>query len=312
MCSVGLSLIFGTTGLTNFAHGEMVTFGAHDGVPVQRRRWAGSISCSRPRRDRRSAACSAYLLDLVLWRAAAPQGIGLVSQLVVSVGLAILLRNFYLLRFGGRTKPFADFNDQTGDELRAGRHHAARPDHVLLSLVVLVAVALVLQRTRFGKATRAVSDNPDLAVVDRHRQPEGHPHRVVRRRCARRASAASSAASTRRVSPDMGSSLLFLMFAGITLGGLGSAFGALVGGFIVGLFVELLHAVRRADRAEERAAAGGADPDPADPAAGHPRPTRAGGLRMPDPWTSGRILDTHAPRASSASTRCTSRSPRSG
>jgi branched-subunit amino acid ABC-type transport system permease component len=41
------------------------------------------------------------------------------------------------------------------------------------------------------------------------------------------------------VSPDLGADLLFLMFAGITLGGLGSAFGALVGGFIVGLFVEV-------------------------------------------------------------------------
>jgi branched-chain amino acid transport system permease protein len=37
----------------------------------------------------------------------------------------------------------------------------------------------------------------------------------------------------------MGSDLLFLMFAGITLGGLGSAFGALIGGFFIGIFVEM-------------------------------------------------------------------------
>ena len=37
----------------------------------------------------------------------------------------------------------------------------------------------------------------------------------------------------------MGSDLLFLMFAGITLGGLGSAFGALIGGFLIGIFVEM-------------------------------------------------------------------------
>nr|MDQ3311425.1 branched-chain amino acid ABC transporter permease [Actinomycetota bacterium] len=42
-----------------------------------------------------------------------------------------------------------------------------------------------------------------------------------------------------QVSFEMGAQLLFVMFAGITLGGLGSAFGALLGGFIVGLFVEL-------------------------------------------------------------------------
>lgn len=39
--------------------------------------------------------------------------------------------------------------------------------------------------------------------------------------------------------PILGSDLLFLMFAGITLGGLGSAFGALVGSFVIGMFVEV-------------------------------------------------------------------------
>ena len=47
MCSVGLSLIFGTTGLTNFAHGEMVTFGAHGRLRCQQARAA-----HHPRRPR--------------------------------------------------------------------------------------------------------------------------------------------------------------------------------------------------------------------------------------------------------------------
>jgi branched-chain amino acid transport system permease protein len=42
-----------------------------------------------------------------------------------------------------------------------------------------------------------------------------------------------------QVSFDMGGRLLFLLFAGITLGGLGSAFGALVGGFVIGILVEV-------------------------------------------------------------------------
>ena len=41
------------------------------------------------------------------------------------------------------------------------------------------------------------------------------------------------------INPDMGTSLLFLMFAGVTLGGLGSAYGALVGGYIIGVLVEV-------------------------------------------------------------------------
>ena len=107
-----------------------------------------------------------------------------------------------------------------------------------ISLVVLIAVALALQKTRLGKATRAVSDNPDLASatgID--------SQRVIRMVWVLAGSLAALGGIFRaldeQVGFDMGSRLLFLMFAGITLGGLGSAYGALVGGFVVGVLVEL-------------------------------------------------------------------------
>jgi branched-chain amino acid transport system permease protein len=46
-------------------------------------------------------------------------------------------------------------------------------------------------------------------------------------------------AVSERVQFDMGFKLLLLMFAGITLGGLGTAYGALVGSFVVGMFIQL-------------------------------------------------------------------------
>ena len=99
-------------------------------------------------------------------------------------------------------------------------------------------VALALQRTRLGKATRAVSDNPDLA------SSTGIDSQKIIRIVWFIGGAMAALGGIFRgldqgVSPDMGGDLLFLMFAGITLGGLGSPFGALVGGFVVGLFVEM-------------------------------------------------------------------------
>jgi neutral amino acid transport system permease protein len=106
-------------------------------------------------------------------------------------------------------------------------------------LVVLVGVAMALQRTRLGKATRAVSDNVDLASatgID--------AQQVIRLVWFVGGALAALGGIIRgldeQVSSEMGANLLFLMFAGITLGGLGSAFGALVGGFVVGVFTELL------------------------------------------------------------------------
>ena len=102
----------------------------------------------------------------------------------------------------------------------------------------MITVALVLQRTRIGKATRAVSDNGDLASatgID--------TAKIIRLVWISGAALAALGGVFRGldegINPDMGGSLLFLMFAAVTLGGLGSAYGALVGGFIIGVFVEI-------------------------------------------------------------------------
>lgn len=236
ICSVGLSLIFGTTGLTNFAHGELVTFG---GITTHLLTVAWDLPFV-------VGALIAVLLgglfglflDWGLWARLRRRGIGLISQMVVSVGLSIALLNLYLMRFGGATRRFTSFNSQTASsfgpiditlrDLTAG----------LIALVALVSVALMLKRSRLGKATRAVSDNPELASttgID--------SQKIIRIVWFLGGGLAALGGVVRGldegVKADMGTSLLFLMFAGITLGGLGSAYGALVGGFVIGLFVEV-------------------------------------------------------------------------
>jgi branched-chain amino acid transport system permease protein len=253
MCSVGLSLIFGTTGLTNFAHGEMVTFGALaafvfnitglsflgflsflPGVTNQGTFhifWAAPIGVI-------FGGAFGWALNAGIFGRLRKRGIGLITQMVLTVGLSILLRNFFLSRFEGRTRPYREFGLQ--QSLSIGPVSITPRDLTIsiLALIILVAVALALKYTRLGKATRAVSDNPDLASatgID--------SERVIRLVWILGGGLAALGGIFRgldeQVSFDLGSKLLFLLFAGITLGGLGSAFGALVGGFIVGLLVEL-------------------------------------------------------------------------
>ena len=253
MCSVGLSLIFGTTGLTNFAHGEMVTFGGLIGylLNVTGMSFLGFLAFIPGVHDDGSfhillAAPLAIVLGGVFgWALNAGiflrlrrRGIGLVTQMVLTVGLSILLRNFFLSRFDSRTRPFKEFSLQKAWEI--GPVSITPRDFTVsvLSLLILIAVALSLRYTRLGKATRAVSDNPDLASatgID--------SERVVRLVWILGGALAAAGGVFRgldeQVSFDMGGRLLFLMFAGITLGGLGSAFGALVGGFVVGVMVEV-------------------------------------------------------------------------
>jgi branched-chain amino acid transport system permease protein len=235
MCAVGLSLIFGTTGLTNFAHGEMVTFGGMWAF-LFNVSWGLSLWIAGPIVVVLGGVFG-LLLDTLLFARLRRRGIGLVSQLVVTVGLSILFRNFYLSRFGGRVRELADFNGQKNINLGPVGITPRDLIAALMSLGVLIAVALVLQHSRLGKATRAVSDNPELASTT------GIDSQKIIRIVWFVGGALAALGGIFRgldegIGPDMGLDLLFLMFAGITLGGLGSPFGALVGGFVVGVFVE--------------------------------------------------------------------------
>jgi branched-chain amino acid transport system permease protein len=179
-----------------------------------------------------------WLFNWAVFARLTKRGIGLVSQLVVSVGLSIMLRNIYLFQFGGRTRPLRSFALQEGIQLGPVRVTPRDITTSVLSLLILLAVALFLQRSRTGKAVRAVSDNVALASstgID--------TGRIIRLVWFVGGALAATGGIFRgldeQVGFQMGSSLLFLMFAGITLGGLGSAYGALVGGFVVGILVEM-------------------------------------------------------------------------
>lgn len=236
MCAVGLSLIFGTTGLTNFAHGEMVTFGGlmafllnvTIGIPLL---ISAPIVVAL-------GGLFGLALNVFIFGKLRRRGVGLISQLVVSVGLSIVLRNMYLYQFGGRTKPLNDYSQQTVMRLGPASITPRDLTTAILSLLVLVAVALFIQKSRTGKAIRAVSDNPTLASstgID--------TQRIIRIVWFAGGALAALGGIFRgldeQVGFEMGSRLVFLMFAAITLGGLGSAFGALVGGVLVGIFVEM-------------------------------------------------------------------------
>ncbi len=236
MCAVGLSLIFGTTGLTNFAHGEMVTFGAmiayilntdHDITP-----WIAFPAAIL------LGGAFGLAQNQLIYSPLRKRKIGLVSQMVVTVGVAIVLKNIFLRILGGRTKVFAAFNNQSCTKVGPVCITPRDFTTSVISLIILVGVALALQKTRLGKATRAVSDNPDLASstgID--------SQKIIRLVWIIGGMLAATGGIFRGldegVNPFMGSDLLFLMFAGITLGGLGSAYGALVGSFVIGLFVEV-------------------------------------------------------------------------
>ncbi|MEV4566620.1 branched-chain amino acid ABC transporter permease [Nonomuraea sp. NPDC049419] len=236
LAALGLSLIYGTTGLTNFAHGELVTLGAllaygfNVGLGLHLVP-AALIAVI-------AAAVLGYFQDRLFWGQLRRRGTGIIAMMIISIGVALFMRYVFLIFFGGQTESFAQYNAQPGIEI--GPISAAPKNLVAMGieLVVLIIVGFALLRTRTGKAARAVADNPALAASSGI-----NVDRVIRIIWTGGGAIAALAgimlALSQNLKYTMGQEILLLIFAGVTLGGLGTAFGALVGSLVVGLFIQV-------------------------------------------------------------------------
>lgn len=236
LAAMGASLIYGTTGLSNFAHGEMVTWGALAAlvltsfwsVPF----WLGIILAVV------MGGVLGLALDAGLWRPLRRRGLGVVQLMIVSIGLSLALRYTYQFFIGGKTYQLPGASPAP---IQFGPISLSYIDLISMgvSIVVILGVAFFLLRTRIGKATRAISDNPQLAAASGI-----NVDRVVRivwvlAGVLAALSGILWAYFRPGVKWDMGTQMLLLIFAAITLGGLGTAFGALLGALIVGIVVEV-------------------------------------------------------------------------
>jgi branched-subunit amino acid ABC-type transport system permease component len=235
LASIGVSLIYGTTGLNNFAHGELVTFGGLVGYTVSGilhfPGWFG-ILCALV-----LGGAFGWIQDLGLWKPLRKKGIGLIPLMIVSIGLSLALRYIFQFIFG---PDLLVTPSDSSSFLSIGPVHLRFTDITspIICIVVLLLVAFALLRTRIGKATRAVSDNRSLAAATGI-----NVERVIRIVWVAGGALAGLSGALigyyQPVSWQTGASILLLIFASVTLGGLGTAFGALVGSLIIGLLVDL-------------------------------------------------------------------------
>jgi neutral amino acid transport system permease protein len=252
MAAIGLTLIFGTTGLVNFAQAELVTWGMLTSFLFNTYGLAGVFGFLAPLPPpfgggvnlifaavlgMLSGAALGYLLNRFIFRGARRAGVSLIAQMVMTIGLSILLRYLLLYIFKGSPRGFGDFTGQRA--LVLGPVEITPKDLVAmgLSVLILIGVASYLEMTRMGKAMRAVSDNRDLAEstgIDVERVIS-----LVWMAGAGLAAMSGVFFGLDQVKWDFGFRILLLIFASVTLGGLGRPYGALVGALVVGLTINL-------------------------------------------------------------------------
>lgn len=236
LAALGLSLIFGTTGLTNFAHGELITFGALAtyvanrglGVPVI---WAGVVAVL-------VSAVFGWAQDRGLWRPLRRRGTGLIAMMIVSIGLSLLLRNLYQYTIGSSRKSLSQYVSQGRTDYGPVSLADKELAIILIALITIIVVCVVLMKTRLGKAMRAVSDNPALSASS-GMQVDRVISSVWVMGTALTGLSGVLLAVNSQINFLMGFKLLLLVFAGVTLGGLGTIWGALFGSMVIGIMVEV-------------------------------------------------------------------------
>ena len=240
--AIGLTLTYNILRFANFAHGEFLTFGAYFALVFVAQFGAGralgpltfgwqllvAIVVAVV-----FTAALALLLDRLLFRALRKSDIA-VALVIASFGASLMLRNVVVFVWGSQPEYYTRSIAIAGEMLPGVRMSANEIFVIALAALAMVALHLFLSRSKLGKQMRAVSDNPALALVS------GIDVRGVIRWTWIVGGGLAAVAGvllglTVQISPEMGFNLILPMFAAAILGGVGSIYGAVLGGLIIGL-----------------------------------------------------------------------------
>lgn len=233
--AVGLSLVFGTTGLSNFAHAEMLSMGgilAFLFMGLTGNIWlAGGIAVAL-------MAFFGWFQDRILWKPLRKRRLSLMQMMIVSIGFSIVLQNIFQFFFGASILRIDPSTPRTitlaGVTLTIQSYVAMG-----IALVMIVAVAVAMKYSRFGRATRAVADNRALAEASGI-----DVERVISVVWTVGVALAGLSGVLlglvlNGIAWNTGWHYLLLLFAAVILGGIGTAVGAIVGALIIGVVVEM-------------------------------------------------------------------------
>ena len=234
LAAVGLTLTFGILRLSNFAHGDFLTLGAYltllinsVGVNI----WVSMVLAGV------GTIAAMLLAEKLLWSRMRSIRATSTTLIIISIGLALFLRNGIIFIWGGSNKnynvPVSPALDILGIKIPQNQLLV-----LLMAVLAILALHYLLQNTKIGKAMRAVADDQDLARVSGI-----NVDRIILWTWVITGSLTSLGGSMygliTAVRPNMGWFLILPLFASVILGGIGNPYGAIAGAFIIGIVQEV-------------------------------------------------------------------------
>ncbi len=236
LAAAGVSLVYGGLRIINFAQGDYMTLGAYVALGVSSGLRLGMVAGVAAATLCTSAF--AVVLEPVLWRPLRRARAGVLSLFVTAVGLSLVLRQGILFAAGG------GFQQYRVDAYSAWQVSGLRfpTEEVVAGAAALAAIltlATLLSRTQLGKALRGLADSPELTAISGI-----DPDRlavVVWALAGALAGLSGVLLALVETSFDtnLGWDQLLTVFCAVVLGGIGSTYGALIGGIVLGLVMEL-------------------------------------------------------------------------
>jgi branched-chain amino acid transport system permease protein len=236
MIAVGYTMIYGVIQLINFAHGEIYMLGAFFAVtfitflklPFYTAFLLSMAFC----------AVSGILLDIFAYRPLrqSPR----LAALITAIGMSIFLQNLAMIIWGSRPKPFPHYAIPPYFEKTAITFSGVSLSwfHIFIfavTIIMMVGLNLIIQKTKWGKAMRAIAQNKTMASLSGI-----NVNRVISYTFALAGSLGGAAgimvgAYYNSIYPTMGYVAGVKAFAAAVLGGIGSVPGAMLGGVILGV-----------------------------------------------------------------------------
>jgi neutral amino acid transport system permease protein len=235
LAAVGLTLTYGILRLSNFAHGDFMTLGAYftwlanttAGINIWLSMMLGAVG----------TVAAMLFSEKVIWSPMRDRRATSTTLIIISIGLALFIRNGIIFIWGGSNQSYA-LPVVSAIEIFGIRIAFYRILVVIMAILAIVALHLLLQNTKIGKAMRAVADNVDLARVTGI-----NVERVVIWTWIIAGSLTALGGGMygliTAVRPNMGWFLILPMFASVILGGIGNPYGAIAGALVIGLAQEL-------------------------------------------------------------------------
>ena len=234
LAAVGLTLTYGILRLSNFAHGDFLTLGAYltwvinsIGVNI----WLSMILATA------GTVAAMLLSEKLLWSKMRSIRATSTTLIIISIGLALFLRNGIIFIWGGKNQ---NYNLPVTPALDILGLKVPQNQLLVLGLAVLAILALhyLLQNTKIGKAMRAVADDLDLARISGI-----NVDRVIFWTWLIAGTLTSLGGSMygliTAVRPNMGWFLILPLFASVILGGIGNPYGAIAAALIIGIVQEI-------------------------------------------------------------------------